>query len=116
MLRRGGGHVVDITANLADCASSGAPALLAARTKGGLGSATRSVAAEMATRGIRVNAVSPGIIQTPEHPEQSYAGLGDQLPSLGDVGDVGDGIPFLESSPFITGEVLHVDGGQIAGH
>lgn len=119
MLRRGGGHVVNITATLADCASSSAPSVLTALTKGGLASATRSVAVKFATRGIRVNAVSPGIIQTPEHPQESYAGLGDQLPPLGHVGHVDDiveSILFLESSPFITGEVLHVDGGQIAGH
>ncbi len=88
-------------------------------TKGGLASATRSLAIEYASRGIRVNAVSPGIIQTPVHPAESYAGLGAQLPPVGHVGqvrDIVDGILFLESSPFITGEILHIDGGQIAGH
>ena len=88
-------------------------------TKGGLASATKSLAVEYVSRGIRVNAVSPGIIQTPAHPAESYAGLGAQLPPVGHVGQVRDiveGILFLESSPFITGEVLHIDGGQIAGH
>ena len=80
-----------------------------------IASATKSLAIEYASRGIRVNAVSPGIIQTPVHPVESYAGLGSQLPPVGHVGqvaDVVDGILFLESSPFITGEVLHIDGGQ----
>ena len=93
--------------------------MLAALTKGGLAAATRSLAVEYASRGIRVNAVSPGIIQTPVHPPDSYDGLGDRLPPLGRVGqvsDVVDGILFLESSPYITGEILHIDGGQIAGH
>jgi NAD(P)-dependent dehydrogenase (short-subunit alcohol dehydrogenase family) len=52
------------------------------------------------------------------HPADSYDGLGDQLPPLGRVGQVSDvvaGILFLESSPYITGEILHIDGGQIAG-
>ena len=80
MLQRGGGHVVNITATLADYANSSAPSVLTSLTKGGLASATRSLAIEFATRGIRVNAVSPGIIRTPEHPVASYAGLGDQLP------------------------------------
>ena len=70
-------------------------------------------------RGIRVNAVSPGIIQTSMHPAESYAALGSRLPPVGHVGQVCDivgGILFLESSAFITGEIVHIDGGQIAGH
>jgi len=119
MVSRYGGHVVNISATIAEVANSKAPSVLAALTKGGLAAATRSLAVEYASRGIRVNAVSPGIIQTPMHPAGSYDGLGDRLPPLGRVGqvaDVVDAILFLESSPYITGEVLHVDGGQIAGH
>jgi NAD(P)-dependent dehydrogenase (short-subunit alcohol dehydrogenase family) len=119
MLTRGSGHVVNISTTLADYANSSTPSVLTSLTKGGLASATRSLAIEYASRGIRVNAVSPGIIQTPVHPAESYAGLGAQLPPVGHVGqvsDIVDGILFLESSPFITGEVLHIDGGQIAGH
>ena len=119
MLNRGQGHVVNITTTLVDYASSSDPAVLTALTKGGLAAATRSLAVEFASRGIRVNAVSPGIIQTPVHPAGSYAGLGARLPPVGHVGQVSDivnGVLFLESSPFITGEIVHIDGGQIAGH
>ena len=120
MLKRYGGHVVNISATLAEVANSAVPEVLAALTKGGLASATRSLAVEYASRGIRVNAVSPGIIQTAMHPAETYEGLSaDQLPPLGHVGqvsDVVDGIMFLEASPYITGEILHIDGGQIAGH
>jgi NAD(P)-dependent dehydrogenase (short-subunit alcohol dehydrogenase family) len=119
MLARGGGHVVNITTTLVDFADSNAPSVLTSLTKGGLAAATRSLAVEYATRNIRVNAVSPGIIQTPVHPPQSDDVPGAQhLPPVGHVGqvtDVVDAILFLESSPFITGEILHVDGGQIAG-
>jgi NAD(P)-dependent dehydrogenase (short-subunit alcohol dehydrogenase family) len=119
MLKQGGGHIVNISTTLADYANSSTPSVLTSLTKGGLASATKSLAIEYASRGVRVNAVSPGIIQTPVHPAESYAGLGAQLPPVGHVGqvsDIVDGILFLESSPFITGEVLHIDGGQIAGH
>jgi len=119
MAVRYGGHVVNVSAIVAEVADSGSPAVLTALTKGGLAAATRSLALEYASRGIRVNAVSPGVIQTPVHPGGDGYGLGGLLPPLGRVGqisDVVDGVLFLESSPFITGEILHIDGGQVAGH
>jgi NAD(P)-dependent dehydrogenase (short-subunit alcohol dehydrogenase family) len=119
MLARGSGHVVNVSTTLVDVADSSSPSVLTALTKGGVAAATRSLAIEYASRGIRVNAVSPGIIQTPVHPPESYAGLGERLVPLGHVGQVDDvvnAILFLESSPFVTGEIVHVDGGQIAGH
>ena len=116
MAARYGGHVVNVSATLAEVADSGTPAVLTALTKGGLAAATRSLAIEYASYGIRVNAVSPGTSQTPV----DVAGRpgGGRLPPLGragQVGDVVDGVLFLESSPFITGEILHIDGGQSAG-
>jgi NAD(P)-dependent dehydrogenase (short-subunit alcohol dehydrogenase family) len=119
MLKRGSGHVVNISATVADVASSAAPSVLAALTKGGLAAATRSLAIEYASRGIRANAVAPGVIQTPMHPPESYADLGPQMPPVGRVGQVSDvvgGILYLESAPYVTGVVLHIDGGEIAGH
>ena len=119
MLKRGGGHVVNITTTLADYANSSAPSVLTSLTKGGLASATRSLAIEYASRGIRVNAVSPGIIQTPCIRRRATPDSAPSSPRSGHVGqvrDIVDGILFLESSPFITGEILHIDGGQIAGH
>jgi NAD(P)-dependent dehydrogenase (short-subunit alcohol dehydrogenase family) len=118
MATRYGGHVVNVSATLAEVADSGTPAVLTALTKGGLAAATRSLAVEYAAYGIRVNAVSPGIIQTPMHPPDGNDNLGGRFPPLGRAGQVSDvvnGVLFLESSPYITGEILHVDGGQIAG-
>lgn len=118
MLKRGRGHVVNITATDAEYADSAAPSVLAALTKGGLASATRSLAIEYSSRGIRVNAVSPGVIQTPMHSSESYDALAKLTP-IGRVGHISDivyGILFLESSPFITGEIFHIDGGRSAGH
>ena len=118
MLKRRHGHIVNISTTLADYANSEVPSVLTALTKGGLASATRSLAIEYASRGIRVNVVSPGIIQTPDNPPESYDGLAALHPlgHVGQVSDVVNGILFLESAPFITGETLHIDGGQIAGH
>ena len=118
MVKGGGGHVVNISTTLADYANSNRPSVLASLTKGGLVSATKSLAIEYASRGVRVNAVSLGVIQTPEHPASEYDALAREHPlgRVGHLSDVVDGILFLESSPFITGEILHIDGGQIAGH
>jgi NAD(P)-dependent dehydrogenase (short-subunit alcohol dehydrogenase family) len=118
MLKRGSGHVVNVSATVADVASSGEPAVLPGLTKGGLAPATRSLAIEYASRGIRVNAVSPANIQTPMHAPESYDALAGMIPlgRVGQISDVVDGILFLVSSPDITGEIVHIDGGQIAGH
>lgn len=118
MLKRDGGHVVNVTTTLVDYADSKVPSVLVSLTKGGLASATKSLAIEYATRGVRVNAVSLGVIQTPAHEPGSYDSEAKRQPigRVGQVRDVVDGILFLESSPFITGEILHIDGGQIAGH
>lgn len=116
MLRQGTGHLVQISTSLADHADSTTPALLASLTKGGLQSATRALAIEYASRGIRSNAVALGVIRTPVHPEAS-PGLAALHPlgRMGEVGDVVDAIVFLEKAPFVTGEILHVDGGRSAG-
>jgi NAD(P)-dependent dehydrogenase (short-subunit alcohol dehydrogenase family) len=118
MLEQQRGHIVNITTILVDQTDSNEPALLTSLTKGGVAAATRALAIEYASRGIRVNAVSPGVIQTPEHPPESYDALAAVHPlgRVGQVRDVVDAILFLEASPFVTGEILHVDGGRIAGH
>jgi NAD(P)-dependent dehydrogenase (short-subunit alcohol dehydrogenase family) len=118
MLKRSSGHVVNISASAADYAISSEPSVLAALTKGGIAAATRSLAIEYASRGIRVNAISPGVIQTPLHAQESYqeAAANTPLGRVGQVSDIVDGILFLEASSFITGEVLYIDGGRAAGH
>ena len=113
-----GGHVVSITTSLVDHAIDGVPSVLASLTKGGMNAATKSLAIEYAKRGIRVNAVSPGIIKTPMHGEESHAALGRLHPvgHMGDVQDIVAAVLSLDSAHFVTGEILHVDGGQSAGH
>jgi len=94
MAVRYGGHVVTVmvSASLAEAPDSGTHGVLAAVAKGGLAAATRSLAVEYAGLGIRVNAVS---------------GCG-----IAQVSDLVAGVLFLESSPYITGEILHIDGGR----
>ena len=118
MLVHGGGHIVNVTTSLVDHANSQVPSALASLTKGGLQSATKSLAIEYATRGIRVNAVSPGIIKTPMHPEETHEFLAALHPvaRMGESSDVAEAVVYLENAPFVTGEILHVDGGVSAGH
>ena len=118
MEKRGAGHVVSITTSLVDNANTNGPSVLASLTKGGVDAATRSLAIEYAKRGIRVNAVSPGIIKTPMHPAATHATLAGLHPvgRMGEMSDIVDAVLYLESAGFVTGETLHVDGGQAAGH
>ncbi|MEX3791133.1 SDR family NAD(P)-dependent oxidoreductase [Paraburkholderia sp. BR14374] len=112
------GHVLSITTTLVDHAIDGVPSVLASLTKGGLAAATRSLAIEYAKRGIRANAVSPGIIKSPMHAPETHAALGALHPvgHMGEMSDIVNAILYLDSAPFVTGEILHVDGGQSAGH
>ncbi|GAB5344240.1 SDR family NAD(P)-dependent oxidoreductase [Pseudomonas fluorescens] len=118
MLKQRAGHIVNITTSLVDHAIDGVPSVLASLTKGGLNAATKSLAIEYAKRGIRVNAVSPGIIKTPMHGEDTHAALGRLHPvgRMGEASDIAQAIIYLEHAGFVTGEILHVDGGQSAGH
>jgi NAD(P)-dependent dehydrogenase (short-subunit alcohol dehydrogenase family) len=118
MEKQGSGHVVQITTSLVDHAIAEVPSVLASLTKGGLNAATKSLAIEYAKRGIRVNAVAPGNIKTPMHSAETYAQLEalEPIGHLGEIADIVDAILYLEGAGFVTGEILHVDGGQSAGH
>jgi NAD(P)-dependent dehydrogenase (short-subunit alcohol dehydrogenase family) len=117
MLRQAGGHIVNITTSMVDQPLAAVPAAMAALTKGGLDAVTRSLAIEFATRGVRVNAVAPGIIKTPMHPAENHEFLAGLHPMhrMGEIREIVEAVLYLESAAFVTGEVLHVDGGQHAG-
>jgi NAD(P)-dependent dehydrogenase (short-subunit alcohol dehydrogenase family) len=118
MESQGAGHVVQITTSIVDQPINGVPAILASITKGGLNAATKGLAIEYAGRGIRVNAVAPGIIKTPMHWPETYGALAGLHPvgRMGEIHEIVDAVLFLEDASFVTGEILHVDGGQSAGH
>ncbi|REK86737.1 SDR family NAD(P)-dependent oxidoreductase [Streptomyces inhibens] len=116
--RDDGGHLVNISTSLVDHADSQQPSALASLTKGGLNAVTKALAIEYAGRGIRANTVALGIIRTPMHPAATYEGLAALHPlgRMGEIDDVVEAIVYLENAAFVTGEILHVDGGQSAGH
>jgi NAD(P)-dependent dehydrogenase (short-subunit alcohol dehydrogenase family) len=117
MLQAGVGHVVTITATIGEQPMHSLPAALATMTKAGLAAATRSLAVEYASRGIRLNAVSPGVIRTPMHRPETHGFLSGLAPMgrIGEPQDISDAVLYLEGAPFVTGEILHVDGGASAG-
>lgn len=113
-----GGHLVNISTSLVDQANSQVPSALASLTKGGLNAVTKALAVEYAGRGIRVNAVALGSINTPMHDPSTHdfmAGL-NPMGQLGEIDDAVDAVLYLERAGFVTGEILRVDGGQSAGH
>jgi NAD(P)-dependent dehydrogenase (short-subunit alcohol dehydrogenase family) len=118
MLTQGGGHIVNLTTTLVNQPVKGVPSALASLTKGGLDAVTRSLAIEYADKGIRVNAVAPGVIKTPMHAPETYAFLAGLHPlrRMGEVREIVEAVLYLESAGFVTGETLHVDGGAHAGH
>jgi NAD(P)-dependent dehydrogenase (short-subunit alcohol dehydrogenase family) len=116
MVSQGSGHIVNISTSLVDRADSTRPSALAALTKGGLVAVARSLAIEYASRGVRCNTVTLGVIQTPIHDPASYEGMAGPIGRLGQISDVVDAILYLERATFVTGETLHVDGGQAVGH
>jgi NAD(P)-dependent dehydrogenase (short-subunit alcohol dehydrogenase family) len=117
MVAQGSGHVVNVSTSLVEHADSNRPSALPALTKGGLVAVSRSLAIEYASSGVRVNAVSLGVIRTPEHDAAEYQQLGRLHPlgHVGEVADVVDAILYLDRATFVTGETLHIDGGQAAG-
>jgi NAD(P)-dependent dehydrogenase (short-subunit alcohol dehydrogenase family) len=118
MNKQGRGHVATVTTSLVDQPMTSVPAVLASLTKGALNAATKSLAIECAKSGVRVNAVSPGMIKTPMNPLEAHQFLASLHPMgrMGEMSDVVDAVMYLDSAGFVTGEILHVDGGQAAGH
>jgi NAD(P)-dependent dehydrogenase (short-subunit alcohol dehydrogenase family) len=117
MLAQGIGHIINITTTLVDQPMAGVPTALTALTKGGLDAVVRTLAIEYAQKGVRVNAVSPGIINTPMHKPEVHGAMAALHPMqrMGTVEEIVDAVLYLEGAAFVTGETLHVDGGQHAG-
>ena len=82
-------------------------------SKAGLVGLTKSVAKELAPRGIRCNAIAPGFIKTDMTEMQADNPLLNMIPlgKMGDAQDVADAVAYLATAKYVTGEVLRVDGG-----
>jgi len=118
MEKQQSGHIVTISTALVDHAVDGVPSVLASLTKGALNAATKSLAIEYAKRGIRANVVAPGVIKTPMHAPEYHDFLAGLHPvnRMGEISDITNAVLYLDGAGFVTGEILHIDGGQSAGH
>ena len=117
LAQKSGGSIVSITASLADNPITGVNASIPMITKGGIGAITRSLAIEYAKDRIRVNAVAPGVVDTPMHRNSPADFLRTLSPmgSISNVDEIVDAVIYLTEAPHVTGDVLHVDGGAHVG-
>jgi NAD(P)-dependent dehydrogenase (short-subunit alcohol dehydrogenase family) len=117
MLHQGSGHIVNISTSLVDQPFAGAPCALQLLTKGGLNAVTRALAIEYAAKGIRINTISPGVVDTPMHENDDHNLLSQLHPihRLATISEIVDAVLYLTSATFVTGEILHIDGGAHAG-
>jgi NAD(P)-dependent dehydrogenase (short-subunit alcohol dehydrogenase family) len=117
MKKQGSGHVVNISAVIADQPSGAAPALLAVLSKSPMPAVSKALALEYAADNIRFNTVSPGIINTPMHAKSNHAVLAKfhPLARMGEIPDIVEAVLYLEKATFVTGENIRVDGGVHAG-
>ena len=117
MQKQKSGHVVDISAVLADQPSRNVPAVLAVLSKSTMPAVSKALALEYAGDNIRFNTVSPGNVNTPMHADDDHEALAKFHPlnRIAEISDVVDAILYLQSATFVTGENIRVDGGVHAG-
>ena len=112
-----GGSVVSITSSIVDNPQAAVTASVPMITKGGIDAISRSLAMEYASKGIRVNVVAPGVVDTPLHKNnpKDFLRTLSPLGRISDAKDIAEGVFYLTEASQITGEVLHVDGGAHLG-
>jgi len=117
MVARRQGHIVNITASIALQPNQQVPAALPVLIKGGINAATRALALELAPHNVKVNAVAPGIVDTPLYTPEMHGFLNGLAPAgrIATVREIADAVLYLTSADFTTGVVLPVDGGMSTG-
>ncbi len=118
MVARKHGQIINITASIALQPRSTVPAFMAVLLKGGMNAATRALAVELTPHNVRVNAIAPGIIDSPMHPAENHTFLKTLQPTnrLGTVDEIAQAVIYLAGAEFTNGVVLPVDGGASAGN
>ena len=121
MLKQGEGSIINIGTVLVEHAIGGFPATAPIASKGGIHALTRQLAAEFGKNNIRVNGIAPGIIRSPLQAKNGIDNA-DSLASLhlvdriGETSDVAELALYLAGSNFVSGEIINLDGGHVAGH
>jgi NAD(P)-dependent dehydrogenase (short-subunit alcohol dehydrogenase family) len=117
MRKQKSGHIVSISTTLTDQPLAGAPISLPVLTKSTIPAFSRALAMEYVADGIRVNTISPGVVNTPMHANNDHAFLKTlhPIPRLVEVSEMVDALLYLQSAPMVNGENLRVDGGAHAG-
>ena len=117
MRRQKSGHIVSISTVLTDQPLAGAPISLPVITKSTIPAFSRALAMEYVADGIRVNTISPGIVDTPMHANDDPESLKKlhPIPRLVQVSELVDALFYLESAPMVNGENIRIDGGAHAG-
>src|SRR6266436_768673 len=117
MRKQKSGHIVSVSTTLVDQPLAGAPISLPVLTKGTIPAFSRALAMEYVADGIRVNTISPGVVNTPMHANADHEFLKKlhPIPQLVEVSDMVDALLYLQSATMVNGENIHVDGGAHAG-
>lgn len=117
MAPRKSGHIINITASIAEQPVHNVPASLPILIKGGINHATKALANELAPHNIKVAAVAPGIVDTPMYTQDMHGFLSSLAPAgrLATTREIADAVLYLARAEFTTGVVLPVDGGMAAG-
>jgi len=117
MRKQKSGHIVSISAAVADQPLAGAPISLPVITKSTIPAFSRALAMEYVADGIRVNTISPGVVDTPMHANDDHEALKKlhPIPRLVQISEIVDALFYLESAPMVNGENIRIDGGAHAG-
>lgn len=117
MRKQKSGHIVSISAVVAEQPLAGAPISLPVITKSSIPAFSRALAMEFVADGIRANTISPGVVDTPMHANDDHEQLKMLSPArrLIQVSEIVDALFYLESAPMVNGENIRIDGGAHAG-